>query len=259
MLCSWFRIGLGWLPILVGIFMGMSIFIPYAISVSLGHVSAGFPYISDTGTYTPESCIFGQLLNITSALAFASIYVRYKQVQEYTKDSQPEIGKWNKVSLFFGCIAALGMSLVANFQELNVLTVHLIGATGCFGLGTVYCFIQTSISYRIHPHFCTQTAYRVRSVLSFLSLIAFVFTMVFASLANQKWDGNLDEKTKWTKDNGGYTEHVLSTTSEWILAFSFLAFFFTFIREFQRIELEAQLKPSTYCLLLGTSPSGAYS
>ncbi|XP_071957239.1 DNA damage-regulated autophagy modulator protein 2-like [Antedon mediterranea] len=259
-MCAWFCIGLGWLPILVGIFMGMSIFIPYAISVSLGHVNAGFPYISDTGTYIPESCIFGQLLNMTAALAFATMYVRYKQVEETTKDSViPSGGRWNRLSLVLGSCAALGMSLVANFQELNVITVHLIGATGCFGLGTLYCFVQTSVSYRTHPHFCTQTTYRVRGILSVIALAAFISTMVFASLANAKWDADLPDKTKWDKDHAGYTEHVVSTVSEWILAFAFLSFFFTFIREFQKVDLEAQLKPSTYFLLMGSGTSGMYS
>nr|XP_054762136.1 uncharacterized protein LOC129268634 [Lytechinus pictus] len=41
----WFFIGLGWLPILVGIFLSLSIVIPYCIAVGLKHVSPGFPYI----------------------------------------------------------------------------------------------------------------------------------------------------------------------------------------------------------------------
>lgn len=39
------------------------------IAVWLGHVQAGFPYISDAATYAPESCIFAQLINMTSALS----------------------------------------------------------------------------------------------------------------------------------------------------------------------------------------------
>jgi hypothetical protein len=38
----------------------------YTIAVLNEHVDPGFPYISDTGSYSPESCIFGQLVNITA-------------------------------------------------------------------------------------------------------------------------------------------------------------------------------------------------
>lgn len=39
-----------------------------AIALHLEHVD-GVPYISDTGTYVPESCIFGQCLNIIAAFS----------------------------------------------------------------------------------------------------------------------------------------------------------------------------------------------
>jgi hypothetical protein len=44
------------------------IFFRYSIAVGNDHVEPGFPYISDTGTRSPESCVFGQLLNIGAAL-----------------------------------------------------------------------------------------------------------------------------------------------------------------------------------------------
>lgn len=40
----------------------------YTISVQWEHVLPGFPYISETGTLSPESCIFTQLLNIAALL-----------------------------------------------------------------------------------------------------------------------------------------------------------------------------------------------
>ncbi|KAJ0050357.1 hypothetical protein NL108_017854 [Boleophthalmus pectinirostris] len=38
----------------------------------------------------------------------------------------------------------------------------------------------------------------------------------------------------------GYSAHLVSTVSEWSLAFSFISFFLTFIRDFQKIELRAE-------------------
>lgn len=42
----------------------------------LGHVEAGFPYISDTATYAPESCIFSQFINM---FAMLSEYIKKKK------------------------------------------------------------------------------------------------------------------------------------------------------------------------------------
>ncbi|KAB5536714.1 hypothetical protein PHYPO_G00110620 [Pangasianodon hypophthalmus] len=38
----------------------------------------------------------------------------------------------------------------------------------------------------------------------------------------------------------GYTAHMVSTVSEWSLAFSFISFFLTYIRDFQKINLRAE-------------------
>ncbi|KAG9353083.1 hypothetical protein JZ751_017659 [Albula glossodonta] len=38
----------------------------------------------------------------------------------------------------------------------------------------------------------------------------------------------------------GYTAHIVSTISEWSLALSFVSFFLTYIRDFQKITLRAE-------------------
>lgn len=38
----------------------------YAWSVRLGHVPLAFPYISETGSKSPESCLFGFGMNLAS-------------------------------------------------------------------------------------------------------------------------------------------------------------------------------------------------
>ncbi|EMP41019.1 DNA damage-regulated autophagy modulator protein 2 [Chelonia mydas] len=42
----------------------------------------------------------------------------------------------------------------------------------------------------------------------------------------------------------GYIVHIISTISEWSLAFSFLSFFLTYIRDFQKISLRADVSLS---------------
>ncbi|KAK7879778.1 hypothetical protein WMY93_033550 [Mugilogobius chulae] len=56
----------------------------------------------------------------------------------------------------------------------------------------------------------------------------------------------------------GYTAHLVSTVSEWSLAFSFISFFLTFIRDFQKIELRAEAVVQSTHLYDGP-PGGAAS
>lgn len=41
----------------------------YIIAVYNEHVEPGFPYISETGSFSPESCIFGQFLNVAAFIS----------------------------------------------------------------------------------------------------------------------------------------------------------------------------------------------
>lgn len=59
----------------------------YTIAVLNEHVDPAFPYISDTGSYSPESCIFGQLVNIAAFISeYKSYDVVYTKIQESTYD-----------------------------------------------------------------------------------------------------------------------------------------------------------------------------
>jgi len=75
------------------------------------------------------------------------MYIRYRQINEYYRSYalSPAVVKHNKVALWTGFLSCFGLSLVANFQETNVIVVHLTGAFLCFGLGTVYIWLQVSI------------------------------------------------------------------------------------------------------------------
>jgi hypothetical protein len=75
------------------------------------------------------------------------IYIRYRQIDEYYRSYAltSAVIKHNRIALWTGFISCFGLSLVANFQETNVIAVHLTGAFLCFGLGTVYIWLQVSM------------------------------------------------------------------------------------------------------------------
>ncbi|KAH8853122.1 DNA damage-regulated autophagy modulator protein 2 [Schistosoma japonicum] len=63
-----YHIGLQWVALLLALIMSSTVLMTYLISVNRGHVNAELPFISSTGAYPPESCIFGEGLNLAAFL-----------------------------------------------------------------------------------------------------------------------------------------------------------------------------------------------
>ncbi|CAL1527658.1 unnamed protein product [Lymnaea stagnalis] len=239
---------LGLLPISLVLLAMITVGVSYIIAVVRNDVSAAFPYISDTGSQRPESCIFGQFLNIAAFLAFCTMYVRYKAVEAIAHNTvdDPKLCKLNKGATFLGMIAALGVSVVANFQaRTNVEIVHVVGAGMTFISGVLYCFVQAGLSYHMCPDYNGLYICRVRLALSISSLTALIVTIASAGLAINEWNTHkhTEDKFKWAPNDPGYVSHIVSTVGEWITAFTFLSFFFTYVQEFNKFELEIRTRP----------------
>ncbi|CAH1787702.1 unnamed protein product [Owenia fusiformis] len=215
-------------PLAIPIILCLTFIVTYVVSVQLGHVNPSFPFISDTGSRPPESCIFGQMLNIAAVLVAIVMYIRYRQVLQYSSQETGIVLKLNTVSLYLGFIAAFGLSVVGNFQESNALVVHLIGALLAFGLGTVYCCLQTIMSFKMHPHMNSRVLSYIRLIFSLIAVLAFIFMAIFILVANVP-DALVPRGTA----------RNISVTSEWLLAAAVMCFFFTFVGEFRKIRLSA--------------------
>ena len=77
------------------------------------------------------------------------MYIKYVEVQCLIRSIAAENGvshTFNKVTLSVGLTSCVGLDIVANFQESNVIVVHLLGAFLCFAAGTVYFIFQVSTS-----------------------------------------------------------------------------------------------------------------
>lgn len=85
-----------------------------------------------------------------------TIYVRFRQIAELYRNhsSSSNIVRLNRVGLLIGSLAALGISVVANFQETNVFFVHISGALMAFGLGTGYLWVQVRDIIAYNINFC---------------------------------------------------------------------------------------------------------
>lgn len=246
--------GVSFFPIMVGIVMATSVVTTYVIAVLRGDVTAMFPYISDTGIDVPESCIFSQFFNIASFLAFLTMYLRYKLIQELTKDFDPKVTKLSKANFVIGSLSCAGLSIVGNFQETKIEAMHVTGAMLVFGCGTLFAYIDAIISYKMHPIYNGIFICRVRLLIASASLVSFVTTFVAGSLSLHMWYTNLpaDDRQHWKPTDPGYPAHLVSTFGEWAMAFSFLLYFFTYIRDFQKFHIE--VVPTVYVSNLDDEP-----
>lgn len=246
MLCRWIR------PhhyiVLLGSLSMIAFFTAYGIAVSANHVNALFPYISETGTKAPESCVFGFLLNLSSLLAFICMFIRHENYSDQNFIQSSRVTLLNDVGMIIGFLSALGMCVVANFQETNVLSVHLVGACMVFGFGVMYCWIHSYLSYKSLAYgmnrICTVW---LRFIMSFFVTCFMILTFVGASIASLKWkNGNHrnDTMLEWKKSDPGYDWHLTSTFSEWLMAIFFICYFFTFYQEFRKIRLITKVHQS---------------
>nr|CAX69921.1 Transmembrane protein 77 [Schistosoma japonicum] len=210
--------------------------ISYLISTSDNHASILFPYISDTGALPPESCIFGQLLNICSFLCFVCVYCWYLHECSVIRARHGPYSHiiFSRVTCIVGCLCSSGMSMVANFQEASLIVVHLIGAIMTFNLGVIFAALVT-FSTRKHLDYNFRI-YIFRIILTIFGFLANVGVFIFGRLS-----GGLSGPfpRKWDPSEPGYTYHAMSSFCEWLMSFIFLLFFFSMIFELKNYVLHS--------------------
>ncbi|XP_031703682.1 DNA damage-regulated autophagy modulator protein 2b [Anarrhichthys ocellatus] len=239
----WFQQGLCFLPAALVVWTAASFIFAYITAVVLRHVDPLVPYISDTGTMAPERCVFGIMLDVSAFLGMATVYVRYKQVEALTGEGEGELklNRMNRFGLLLGLISSFGMAVVANFQKTTLFSMHLVGAVLTFGVGALYILVQTVLSFHMQPHIHSSTTYLLRLGIGLWTLSSSISMFVSSVIMYASLPGvDVPQKLHWTPGETGYTAHIISTVSEWSLAFSFISFFLTYIRDFQKITLRAE-------------------
>ncbi|XP_003220625.1 DNA damage-regulated autophagy modulator protein 2 [Anolis carolinensis] len=234
----WFQQGLSILPSALVIWSSASFLFSYITAVLLHHVDPLVPYISDAGTTPPERCLFGIMLNVAALLGIATMYVRYRQVRALIPEDH-KLLRLNKMGVVLGMVSCFGLCIIANFQKSTMFSMHVIGACITFGIGAIYILIQTILSYKMQPGIHGKGIFWIRlAVLLWCALS--IGSMFISSMVLYKWGIGLIQKLHWNPQEKGYAFHLASTVSEWSLAFSFISFFFTYIRDFQKISLRVE-------------------
>ncbi|XP_043932588.1 DNA damage-regulated autophagy modulator protein 2 [Protopterus annectens] len=233
----WFQEGLCALPAALVVWTSASFIFPFIIAVLLKHVDPLVPYISDTGTVTPEKCLFGIMLNLSSLLGVATMYVRYKHVEALNTEESNVI-RWNKAGLGLGLISCFGLLVVANFQKTDMIHMHILGAVLTFGIGGLYILLQTIMSYKMQTPVHGKRIFWIRLLVVIWCFVSMLLMFVTSLILHFIFKGStMAKKLHWDPHENGYTSHVISTVSEWSLAFSFVSFFLTYIRDFKNIKL----------------------
>lgn len=227
------------LPILTSGWLFSSFWTSYAIAVSYNHTEANFPYISHTAVEAPERCVFGQMANIGAVMMGMNMILRYLFCKKYLliKCTPPE-DKWFKINLaglVLGILSACGLSLVANFQVEIQRGPHYFGAGLAFGLGNIYCWFQTALTFQVRyrynkKKFILLLTQFINSLIMSVLLVIFGTTKIiykaqFFSGKGTKWDSLRDI-------------YLTSSVTEWLLALTILTFTLTYAHDFKNMRVD---------------------
>ncbi|XP_054608909.1 DNA damage-regulated autophagy modulator protein 1 isoform X2 [Dunckerocampus dactyliophorus] len=232
----WFMQGLCFLPVFLVVWSSSTFIVSYITAVFRRDVDVLFPYISDTAAYPPESCIFGLMTFVSACAGTATIYARFKYVEKLSEETRVVSPCLNRTTLVLGMLSCLGMCIVATFQETTVMVVHDMGALLFFISGVLYIILQCVVSYHAFPYGSSMSVCRARLAVAVIASLAFFPTVICAFFVKQTDQMDLHRNTG-SKD---YPFHVASAVCEWIVAFSFICFFLTYIDDFKMFTLRVR-------------------
>ncbi|XP_076019649.1 transmembrane protein 150C isoform X2 [Genypterus blacodes] len=164
-----------------------------------------------SGNFPPASCIFSQVMNLAAFVGFIIGILRYLQLRHRVQKPWLNIGGLAALSL-----ACFGMTLVGNFQLFGQENLHNLGTFMTFGLGTLFCWVQSVITLRVN----LRNEGRKASILRFLLSGAITASMLlyFILMAQGL--------------------HMHAARTQWVLVMTFLAFIGTLGIEFGHCHFE---------------------
>jgi len=222
------------------------------------------PMISHMGTYPPQSCFFTLILSFASFGLFMIVVImhqiilgRYKlQYASLIKYNEKPQMMLNDVTLAFGILSSLGLSLVGDFQTTEMSTWHKAGLAVfvIFGQSYMYCMLlvaprggRPSDEGRWMPDKHYWDFFRIsRLVISILTSVFIVMFGVFYGLAYNNWIPSSDEasRSKWSPQDGGFYYYRTAACFEITFVISFLLFVATLQRDFYHTTLFDSKNPN---------------
>nr|XP_022342614.1 DNA damage-regulated autophagy modulator protein 1-like isoform X2 [Crassostrea virginica] len=232
------------LPIITLVWLILSMGTTYGIAVALNHTFPDFPYISYTGVEVPERGIFTFSIAVTAIMLAANAEMRFLFVKEIFREKEMN-KRWkdtNTAGLILGLISSFGLLLVGCFQVDVMKPPHYFGAFLCFVVAIVYLWLQTVITWKLRHVAQKQNDGKVwRAIRLFvwifqiLNSAASTILLILFSVSKTiyKLQRKADMGTKWDTLRDVF---LLSTSTEWLLAFSIMVYVLTFIPGFKRLR-----------------------
>jgi len=127
------------------------------------------------------------------------------------------------------------MSIISNFPHANVFPVRLFATYLTFiaSVGALYC--EMLLSIWIRPLlYSSRILPLIRTILTVICTLALFAFIVFQTITVVKYN---NEKKLWTPTSPGWTYHLSTIISAWILTSSLLIYMFTLIIDFRRIKV----------------------
>ncbi|XP_072310127.1 transmembrane protein 150C [Eucyclogobius newberryi] len=172
------------------------------------------PYISIAGNSPPASCIFSQIMNLGAFAGLIIAVFRYLQLKNTL--CKPCL---NNICLFTFSCSCFGMTLIGNFQLFVEEEIHNFGTFLTFGLGIVFCWIQSYITLRVNLRKEGFRTSILRFLLSGAITICFILYSTLMSLGL----------------------HMHAARGQWSLVMLFLIFIGTFCVEFRHSRMNLQV------------------
>ncbi|GFY40007.1 DNA damage-regulated autophagy modulator protein 1 [Trichonephila inaurata madagascariensis] len=244
-MAPWSLMRVHYLPMSLGVFFSAGLITCFVVAVLRGDVSPYMPFISETGGKFPEAGIFSIFLYLSSTIGMSTMLVRFLIVDELNRGIDRTIDILNKITVVIGFIALIGMVIVAAYPMTSEATAHSIGANVLFLGGVIYATLQTWLSYKMSPYYNGTKICHIRLTITILSAISLITLLALGPLAIKAWSSA--PHYHWTgrkvPEDKGFDLMVASSVAEWAMAIMFLAYYFTFIREFQKVcvHLRVQL------------------
>ncbi|XP_056401530.1 DNA damage-regulated autophagy modulator protein 1-like [Hyla sarda] len=215
--------GLAFLPCFWVTWTLVGLFVAYAVTVAEGHAPTYLLYISETGSYFPESAVFTAVFMLSSILGAATVCVEYKFLDIRSAAIGIHCAMSQRVLLVVGLSSCIGTFTVAAFQVEAFPVIHRTGAVMSLGLGSLYNLCQSKSLYRMSlsdPYVC-----HIRMTLSLMMAASLITFLLFKiPLIYQLCNGRCEEIC-----------HTSAVTSEWLSVLTFMLHYLTYYTDFQHL------------------------
>ncbi|KAI6649637.1 DNA damage-regulated autophagy modulator protein 1-like [Oopsacas minuta] len=262
-----------YLIIITCVEFALGLLLTYTLGVIQGNFRPIFPYISDTGAYPIENGFFVLVFAITSFLVIIIIYIRFKDAHTHLEGLFHRI--FNFIVLVIGVAAIFFLMGVAAFESDDSSLSSKFHFT-CAGL-TIFLELffeigQVIIGIMLPPKrvwwkwivFAIQLSITTICLVLAIFFFALIFHPSRVFYRENRNSTMVDTITSDLQNNATQVEFFnlglridyARACTEWMLFVLVVAFYFTFIPDFNRIQVNLVITRPKDIIIMEKVPTG---